>query len=300
MIKKVEKNGYETSHPLNTICYKCGNPIYIKDDDYIHYFKNNNFKCHCNNEIDLYKILLKTINDNFMFCDSLLCLGAKNTAFKYEIQGDKINRIILKTYGIPENSRILQVNYTPECEILPLELQLHSQRIKIYDENAITFYPMPIVNPIKKGNINVSVIWIDYSFDDHAFRNLTDAFEFYTLSEYEKSIVPANVAVENSLSLFITNELSKIVGKDKANEFLRNAATYNDQLNIILPLILKIYNLPPLSDSIRGNLNRLRDLRNQIAHYGKPKNPIEKNDCAEVLCSTLFGYKYIKFLNSCV
>jgi hypothetical protein len=55
-----------------------------------------------------------------------------------------------------------------------------------------------------------------------------------------------------------------------------NGATYGNQLNIILPEILFSLKLPTLNDLIRGKLNRLKDLRNLLAHDGHLHPTLER------------------------
>ena len=56
--------------------------------------------------------------------------------------------------------------------------------------------------------------------------------------------------------------------------------------------------LTKIPDDIRGQLNRLRDFRNQIAHHGTTDSPLQKEDTAEVLCAALFGFRYIRLIEA--
>ena len=80
--------------------------------------------------------------------------------------------------------------------------------------------------------------------------------------------------------------------------FLDDAATYSHQLNVLLPLVAEWSRVPHLPDHIRGALNRLRRLRNDIAHRGKPEALLTPAEAAEVLCAALFGFRYVGFLQS--
>jgi hypothetical protein len=110
------------------------------------------------------------------------------------------------------------------------------------------------------------------------------------------SVVPANVAVESSLSITLNNYLPQHVGKERTKSFLKDAATYSHQLNVVLPILVGLLKLPSLPEQIRGLLNSLRGLRNDIAHLGATENPIGKEQCAELLCAALFGFQYVLLL----
>ncbi len=51
-----------------------------------------------------------------------------------------------------------------------------------------------------------------------------------------------------------------------------------------------------MTDALRGRLNRLRDLRNQVAHNGVTKKPLVPHEAAEMICAALFGFQYLKIL----
>ncbi|MGI9066562.1 MAG: hypothetical protein ACR2HX_09170, partial [Pyrinomonadaceae bacterium] len=74
--------------------------------------------------------------------------------------------------------------------------------------------------------------------------------------------------------------LDSFVSKKRSARFLEEAATYSYQLNVLLPVFAALREVPQLSEEIRGFLNTLRTYRNDIAHRGTPKKPIEQNDMA--------------------
>jgi hypothetical protein len=55
---------------------------------------------------------------------------------------------------------------------------------------------------------------------------------------------------------------------------------------------------PRLHEDIRGLLNRLRALRNELAHDGKPETPLKQRDAAELLVAAVFGFHYAQLLHA--
>ena len=53
--------------------------------------------------------------------------------------------------------------------------------------------------------------------------------------------------------------------------------------------------IPVLNSEIRGQLNRLRKLRNEIVHDGAPRKEVEPNQAAELICAAVFGFYYARF-----
>lgn len=162
---------------------------------------------------------------------------------------------------------------------------------------ALTLYPMPYrEEEASETVILASVTWVPRSPGDEAWRNLIDAFHAYAGRRYEAAIVPANVAVESRLSQLLGTFLGRVAGKDRVEAFLETGATYSYQLNVVLPALLSFTKAPQLPAHIRGSLNRLRDLRNDLAHEGHLESPLERDDVARLLCAALFGFHYLNLV----
>ncbi len=78
--------------------------------------------------------------------------------------------------------------------------------------------------------------------------------------------------------------------------FLQDAATYGHQLNVLLPSFGDLTDSVPLRDDMRGHLNRLRDLRNALAHGKITTASIDINQAAESLCAAVFGVRYLELI----
>jgi hypothetical protein len=101
----------------------------------------------------------------------------------------------------------------------------------------------------------------------------------------------------SSLNVFLFGYLGRYAAGESVKHFLDDAATYSHQLNVVLPLVAALGGAPRLPDHIRGLLNRLRRLRNQIVH-GKLKTPLSQAEIAELLCSALFAFRYVDLVQS--
>jgi len=296
--------------PIEYKCDKCS--FNIEFDQYKHFAYYFFSKIYCNNckqIIDLYKIYLNLISRNFLLVDALACIGANNTTFVIKIKKHEEFCLEFSKFGIPENAKIFFVSYTPQGPIMPVECRFNNPTFYKSYGNKIQIYPKPIFEfydkhknetPDFNDEVEVCVVvaWIKNDIDDFSFMNLVEAFENYLLFNFEKAIIPANVAVESSLSAFIFNKLSNIVGNSRTEDFLQSAATYSYQLNVLLPVIANYEKFNAIPNEIRGKLNELRSLRNNIAHKGKLPSKITKEKCAELICSALFGYKYIQLISN--
>jgi hypothetical protein len=86
------------------------------------------------------------------------------------------------------------------------------------------------------------------------------------------------------------------VSKDDAEDLLSSGATYSWQLRVMLPIASELERIPALSAEIRGQLGRLRKLRNDLAHEGAVSANLNKHDVAVALVAATFGFHYGRFL----
>jgi hypothetical protein len=248
----------------------------------------------CKKPLDWWNIILAKIRDKFAFGMALVPVGAQWAAFLITLRRGLCFELHLPDYGIPADARILSINYTPQRRgLFPLEI-LGNTPLRHTIPMHLKLYPMP-----EKGTRNtkvecaVLVVWISRTDPNEAWQNLVDAFESYEQDRFQSTVVPANSAVESVLNRLLNDSLFGIASKEQIEDFLQNAATYSYQLNMLLPALLKNTNAPKLPAHIRGALNRLRKLRNAVAHRGKTDSPLRKDETAELLCAALFGFHYV-------
>lgn len=252
----------------------------------------------CGKSIDWWKTTIEIIHQNFMLSFPFGLVGAKTTMFEFELAPNQSDYIDYCDYGVPRSARILAINYTPIGNLIPQHE--HAQTL-IDGRDTWKFEPHKYrINAklLGKGEpkitkIGCMITWVERPLDDASLENLIEAFACYGRSKYDDCVVPANVAIEARLARSMVSYIQRFVGRPKASEFLIDGATYGHQLNVLLPIFSKIVGLAELPEDIRGALNRLRKLRNQIAHAGKLEKKLGKQDISKLLAAAVFGYAYI-------
>lgn len=291
---------YEFGIPLGMKCDKCNQIGIWGEIDFEKYFKKLPIYCsNCNQKLNLLNVFKNTIDENFMLFDAFHCIGAKTNTFKIKLKADEMFNLSFSKHGkIPDEATILNVNYTPEGSLFPIEFHGNIPMQMKYHNNEIPLYPANLGKKSSKNNIvNVSVTWI--SKTGEIFDNLITAFQYYYSEEYEKIIIPANVAVEYPLGIYLTEKIkSNNIGNKRIKDFLQNGATYSHQLNVLLPLVINYSDTeyPMMNDDIRGILNRLRSYRNKMAHEGSLNDELTRAECAELLTAVLFAFLYLELL----
>lgn len=282
-------------------CTKCNAPIIVESNQIDNYFNNTPVICaSCNTKLDWWQTTQKAIRENFMLNQAFSVIGANSKIIEVVLKPDSRTCIKLLDHGIPSNARVLYVNYTPQGGgLFPLEIHGNVPHRRILGEE-IWLYPavMNKEEATSETKVSVMITWVAHNEDEIELLSITDAFNAYSNNQFLDSIVPANVAVESALSKLLSNYIGRVVAKQRAEDFLTDAATYSSQLNVVLPLIVSMKELPTIPDSIRGLLNKLRGYRNQIAHNGTTKKELTKEDTADVLCAALFGLRYISLIEA--
>lgn len=278
-------------------CPECGQPIQIADRQVTGYFSGKPVLCTTGHKVeDWWKTACREIEENFMHNQAFAFIGAQTIIFRLDLQLGKRTSYRFSDYGIPRDARVLYVNYTPQGGgLFPVEMHGNVPTRKFFTDEVVIF-PVPFGedNLAIETAVSVMVSWVPRTADDESWQNLTDAFESYAQNQYSSMIVPANVAVESALSRLLTAYLQKFVANKRVEDFLENAATYGHQLNVVLPLITALNSLPALPDHLRGVLNKLRGLRNELAHTGTLEQPLDPRSAAELLCAALFGLHYVR------
>lgn len=285
--------------PLGLRCDKCGSPA-IDQISYEKFFSRNRYACKwCNKEMDLFVMLAVSMLEEVWPAESFHLVGAQSSIFTITLIPDRFYHLDFRDHGIPQDSLILQVNYTPSGTggLFPVEFHGNQRQVERFLSPRVALYPAPLgvddKSQCKPTPVNVLVTWIDQSNVDHSASNLFDAFYFFHQGALEKCIIPANVTVEDPLNRLCLKWLSSVAGNKRTKGFLETAATYSHQLNIMLPLLAQHIGAPPLKDAIRGKLNRLRVLRNSLAHGGQVSAQLTRDEVAQLIAASLLGYLYV-------
>lgn len=205
--------------------------------------------------------------------------------------------------GIPPDAEILVVHYAPlvpenQRGPLPFEMTNFETRVRpvphVLHLYGATF-GLPAPSP---STMYLGATYVTRGIDTAPARSLVEAASQYAAGRYDALLVPANAAVEVTVARAVDIALQSFVGTDAREHFLDDAATYSHQLNVMMPLLAHVASAPLLRDDLRGQLNRLRKLRNQMAHDGELATPIGKTDAARLLTAAVFGSHYARVLRS--
>lgn len=91
--------------------------------------------------------------------------------------------------------------------------------------------------------------------------------------------------------------LARHVSKNVVDAFKGDKSfTSSAALNVLLPILCKEAKLPLLPEAIRGRLNQLRRLRNDMVHEGVENTAVSQEIAGESLCASVFGLEYLRYI----
>jgi hypothetical protein len=253
----------------------------------------------CSAPFDWWSTVCSRIEQEGHIPSAIFFIGARVMTIESSLQVGQRTIFRFSDHGIPVGAKILWVKYHDGPNFLPVEINGNANvASRKFISDQVTLYPLP-VNPgdlINDAKILVTVGWMPQSADNDSWQNLVEATESYINGHYPSMIIPANVAVESAMSRLLTGYLEHFVSKERVENFLDNAATYSHQLNVVLPVIASLKSIPLLPEHVRGALNKLRSLRNELSHSGVLEQQLDRAKSAELLCGALFGFHYVQYV----
>lgn len=294
--------------PLHTppflSCQHCGSPLAVYQPPTIEYFEGKkgictNEKCTCG--IDWWDCVLSSLKQRFMFAP-FAGLGAMTTIFNITLRAETRYSMSFADHEIPSTAKILTINYTSQGGNL-IATECHSNTpMRHFIPNTILLWPRPLSSPPDRETVvNVAVTWVPVTENDMAWQNIVEAFEAFYIKRLSSTIIPANVAIESTLTQLLTESfVARGISRKSVEDCLGDGATYSHQLNVLLPALVSFIGAPDLQDHIRGQLNRLRKLRNEMAHHGKLLTALTDGEAAECLCAALFAFHYFRLVREYV
>lgn len=250
----------------------------------------------CGKHIDWWECILHSIKKRSTF-NQFASLGAKTTVFSIFLEPDTPYSMSFADHQIPSTAKILMITYTPQGNLFPNETHGNTP-MRHFIPNTITLWPRPLgPPPYKETQVDVLVTWLPVTENDIAWQNIVEAFEAFYIKRLNSTLMPANVAVESTLAHLLTEAFAaKGISRKHIADCLEEGATYSHQLNVLLPSLVGFIGAPDLQNHIRGHLNRLRKLRNDMAHHGNLSAAITDCEAAECLCAALFTFQYFRLV----
>ena len=246
----------------------------------------------CGQPFDWLDVFTNLFIEGDVFYQALGPAGAQWTLTRITLRPRENLHLDLAEHGVPADARVLFVNYSPTLPggLFPIEWhgntpqpQRHGKRILLPIE-----FGQPPYGPTE---VTVLAAWVPSRVEHEPWAEFLRALEAHVAGDYDAAIVPASAAVETAAWRLVHVFVDPYTSKRNLKGF-ESEASFSDLLNVLIPAFAAVRGLPIMSDVLRGRVNRLRELRNDIAHRGRPERPITKRESSEVLAAGLLTHRY--------
>lgn len=260
------------------------------------YFETNGVIClKCGASTDIWRSMQESAREDAYGITDLVGFGASSLSFNFPLSAGERQEIYFPSLGIPEDAIILHLTCTanggPSNNCFPVEIS-HFFLPQRFHGSKATIYGLPQDPNGQSIVVWGSVTWMHNEDDSEPWLLLADAFEATLLNKPSKILVPAHSAVEITISGLIREVLLKYISRDQVDTFMVDNLTSSAAANVMLPFVCAHLGIKPLSLEIIGKLNRLRKLRNSVAHKGT--TVIENKEAKELLCAAVFALEFVR------
>jgi hypothetical protein len=266
------------------------------------YFAQGYVVCEdCGEKVDLWKALsLGAELFKMAPAFSLTNLGAAKTRFVRPLESGRFYEFDLEEYGVPSGAKILSTSIhgcggddgTVSALLwhsTPVSRRVHGTKF------SVIAVPLGEGKLPRVGLVSIFVIWIRQEESD-GWVYLLNAFEAAGDGEHAASLVFAQSAIEITLMPLLSKRLREFASGDNVKSFMSDSLKFSHALNVLLPTLCGLLDIPQMPDSIRGALNRLRKKRNLIIHEGVTKANVTPDETAEGLCAAALGFEYVRYI----
>lgn len=298
--------------PVATWSCSAGHGWRLLSGHFDEYFINGALRCGiCGEACDLPRLLGAPYRqDLFEYHYPLGLAGANFTSFRVELSQD-IVRVRLSDFGIPVDALRLEVETTTAVReplgkdedpfsagrYTAIEAAHARPRRYLPDELTVIRHPKG-TPPYRQSEVVVNAYWVGRSSLPPLFVTYAEAARLFYELQFAASLLWANTAVEGALAAVLQPRLAAATSNERVKRFLEEAATYSHQLNVLLPFVADSLGWPTLSDDIRGQLNKLRQHRNDVAHGGSGANVPDYSECGRLLVAALTAIHYLRLVGA--
>ncbi len=247
--------------------------------------------------LDPWSVTIDCLEINMMRNAAYVFIGGQSIYFNFTLKPNRNFQYSLSDLGIPVNSKVVYVNYTPDNGgLFPAEMNGNVANTRVrFDPVTVVGGPLGKDEVAKDTEVCAMVTYLP-SFTDVVDSQLAEATEYFSHDQYDNFVIPSHAAFEISLSRLIDHYLAPQIDKAAVKNFSRIA--FEHKLKVMLPLIASATKARPLDGKITAALNQLQAQRNQVAHMGKGKSRLSSKDASQMLAASLFGVSYVRHLQT--
>jgi hypothetical protein len=198
--------------------------------------------------------------------------GLRNTVVMYPLSAGSVMQLDLRERGVPSNVQILRVVHGGRGDGVVTSIESADSTEPLGFTYRVLGSWVGNGEPPKDFQGSTTVLWAPHDADDIGRSQLVAALAALTNNRLRAAIVPASVAVELPMGRLMEAffKAHGVAGRHR-KPFLKDHATFGQQLNVLLPVASSVAGVAQLDSKLVESLNTLRGLRNDVAHSGGTK-----------------------------
>ena len=260
------------------------------------FFREGSVPCrNCGEQVNLWHASERFAANAFPGLMTVSSLGATQTRLEFELNPGESKEIDFKTFGIPDSATILELVFSPQGKSWPL-LKHSNNALRRFIGTKVWVYGVPFDFGQDGRSVMGSITWIERGQNTQSFLYMVDAMEAMSARKFLHVILSAHIAFELEAMSLVRAALDRFASRSKVRDFIERELSLANAINVILPNICGQEGIRVLSDSLRGALNQLRELRNKIVHEGLADTDLTENDASRMLFAAMFGFEYTRFV----
>jgi hypothetical protein len=285
---------------FGTVCPACSHTMPSLESQAELYFEGKEIRCYnadCKVPVDYWAATHKLLGEELATSVGLLLLGAMHSEFSFELEPDESFKLDLSNHGIPSNATVLTLDLHTQDADPNCYPQMLAHELPVSLKSKFAVYGIPLKDSQGKSTMSAEVTWVRNDDETFSWSHLVEAFQALASEQYRSVILPAYMALELTLTPLVRNSLKKFISSAAATSWVEQQPSSSLHLNVMLPLLADRVNAKQMPVEIRGKINALRGLRNNIVHEGVSPASITKDQAQQFVCASIFGLEYLRYLH---
>ncbi len=283
---------------FGSVCPTCSHTMPSLESQAELYFEGKQILCYntaCRAPLDYWTTTHRLLGEESATVFGLLLLGAMHSDFSFDLQPEESVDLDLSNYGIPSNATVLTLNFKtqePKPNCFP---QIFAPELPLLLKTKFVVYGIPVGAAQAKTSVSAEVTWVRNDDETFSWSHLVEAFQALASERYRAVILPAYMAFELSLTPLVDEAVKGRIS-NKYRDMFGSDLSSSLRLNLIVPLLAELAQAKPMPSEIQGKINVLRQLRNKIVHGGVADTAVPKDEAQQLLCASVFGLEYLRYL----
>ncbi|WP_332823425.1 hypothetical protein [Stutzerimonas kunmingensis] len=274
--------------PLPFLCDRCHSACGVISEDLIEaYFEGEQIAClSCSEATTLRRAVSATMTAPmavFFGTVAAEMLGASTRVATLTIRKHEFTEVDFAALGVPADSTLLKVNYTPNGPIMPLET--HGNEPVWEPRSKVFLYGMPLGDEDQaECQFSLLISYIPHSPEEASVCSLAQAYQLFLAGRWGQMAISAITGLELTLKQYLRAFAAGRNLEPKDKEYLTQ----------VYPQFCDLYGFARPEDDLVERVLRLWGSRDRFAHTGRLPEGYSRDSAAGQLCAAILLFRHLR------